>query len=235
MPKSPAATTSPPIHPMPFVRVELIVMSIQDERLVILQGKREQAPYAGRWALPGGVLRIDLDKTLDDAVQRVAQERLAVQLPHVRQLAAVGGAKRDPRAPWALSVVYRALVPMEAFAPTPGKRLASLRWVAAEAAVADTQLAFDHAQLIDQAVRAMRKDVEALDLPVGFLPLDFTLTELQQICEALLGHRLDKSSFRRKLEDRKLVAPVEGEMRAAGAHRPAQVFRLMSQLQVVIS
>jgi ADP-ribose pyrophosphatase YjhB (NUDIX family) len=215
---------------MPFVRVELVVMSIQDERLVILQGKREQAPYAGRWALPGGVLRIDLDKTLDDAVQRVAQERLGVHLPHVRQLAAVGGAKRDPRAPWALSVVYRALVPMEAFGPAPGKRLASLRWVAAEEAAIDAQLAFDHAQLIEKAVTAMRNDVEATDLPAGFIPQDFTLTELQQLCEALLGHRLDKSSFRRKLDERGLVVPVDGEMRAAGAHRPAQVFRLSSQV-----
>ena len=215
-----------PVHPMPFVRLELVVMSVQDERLVILEGKREQAPYQGKWALPGGVLRIDLDKTLDDAVQRVAQERLGVQLPHVRQLAAVGGAKRDPRAPWALSVVYRALVPIEAFDPTPGKRLASLRWVPAEEAAADKQLAFDHAHLIDQAVTAMRDDVQAMDLPAGFVPPDFTLTELQQLCEALLGHRLDKSSFRRKLDERGLVQPVEGEMRAAGAHRPAQVFRL---------
>ena len=230
MQKTNTPPSAAPIHPMPFVRLELVVMSIQDERLVILEGKREQAPYQGKWALPGGVLRIDLDKTLDDAVQRVAQERLGVQLPHVRQLAAVGGAKRDPRAPWALSVVYRALVPIEAFAPTPGKRLASLRWVVAEEAAVDAQLAFDHAQLIEKAVTAMRNDVAAMELPAGFIPQDFTLTELQQLCEALLGHRLDKSSFRRKLDERGLVEPVEGEMRAAGAHRPAQVFRLSSQV-----
>lgn len=226
MPKPNTRSAKTPVHPMPFVRVELVVMSIQDERLVVLQGKREQTPYAGHWALPGGVLRIDLDRTLEDAVQRVAQERLGVHLPHVRQLCAVGSAKRDPRAPWALSVVYRALVPMEAFAPQPGKRLESLRWVRADDVAVAVQLAFDHAQLIAQAVLTMRKDVEALDLPTGFIPQQFTLTELQQLCEALLGHRLDKSSFRRKLDDRALVEAIEGEMRAAGAHRPAQVFRL---------
>ena len=172
------------------------------------------------------MLRIDLDKTLDDAVQRVANERLGVHLPHVRQLTTVGGAKRDPRAPWALSVVYRALVPMEAFAPEPGKRLESLRWVAADEAASDPHLAFDHAHLIDRAVQAMRADVEAMNLPAGFVPEDFTLTELQQLCEALVGHHLDKSSFRRKLDERGLVEPVEGEMRAAGAHRPAQLYML---------
>ncbi len=226
MQKDHTPVSGAPIHPMPFVRLELVILSIQDDTLVVLQGRREQAPYAGRWALPGGVLRIDLDKTLDDAVQRVAAERLGVHLPHVRQLCAVGGARRDPRAPWALSVVYRALVPLEAFAPTPGKRLASLRWVQAEEAATDAHLAFDHAQLIAQAVSAMRADVEALDLPAGFIPPDFTLTELQQLCEALLGRRLDKSSFRRKLDERNLVEPMPGEMRAAGAHRPAQVYRL---------
>jgi hypothetical protein len=67
--------------------------------------------------------------------------------------------------------------------------------------------------------------VRALDLPGGFTPATFTLGELQALCEQMLGERLDKSSFRRRLADRDLVEPVEGEMRT-GANRPAQVFRL---------
>ena len=70
-----------------------------------------------------------------------------------------------------------------------------------------------------QAVDALRAEVDRLELPFGFLPPTFTLGELQALCEALLGRRLDKSSFRRRLAERELLEPVPGEMRT-GAFRP---------------
>jgi len=218
--------TAAPTHQMPFVRLELVVMSVIDDALSVLLIKRQQTPHAGKWALPGGVLRIDLDANLETGAQRVAQERLGVALPFLRQQCAVGGAGRDPRAPWALSVVYRALVPQEAFAPQPGKRVEAIKWVPVEQAAADKNLAFDHAGLIGQAVESTRSEVESLQLPQGYVPEQFTLTELQSLCESLLGRSLDKSSFRRKLDDRLLVEPIAELMRSGGAHRPSQVYRL---------
>ena len=96
-------------HAMPFTRVEVAVMALVDGGLQVLLARRAEAPHAGAWALPGGVLRIDLDGNLDDAARRVMRERLGVDLPFLRQIQAVGGPTRDPRAPWALSLVYRAL------------------------------------------------------------------------------------------------------------------------------
>lgn len=211
-------------YPMPFTRVELAVLSLDRGRLVVLQGKRKRAPYRGRWALPGGVLRIDLDADLDAAAQRVARERLEVTPPFLRQLTAVGSRHRDPRGAWALAIVYRALVPMEAFQPRAGKQLEELRWVPVDEAASDDQLAFDHAAIVRAAAEVTRDEVGNLVLPFGFLPEKFSLGELQALCEALLGHRLDKSSFRRKLDDRGLVEAVPGEMRT-GAFRPAQLYR----------
>jgi 8-oxo-dGTP diphosphatase len=66
--------------------------------------------------------------------------------------------------------------------------------------------------------------VDGLELPFGFLPEEFTLGELQSTCEELLGRRLDKSSFRRRLSERDVLEPVEGAMRG-GAFRPAQLYR----------
>ena len=212
------------LYPMPFVRLEIAVMSLVDGVLQVLLARRAQAPHAGKWALPGGVLRIDLDRSLDAAASRVMKERISVELPFLRQLCAAGGPTRDPRAPWALSLVYRALLPAEHLAPSPGKRVEALTWRPVEDAIADKGLAFDHAALIEKAVEATRAEVDALDLPFGFLPDSFTLGELQASCEQLLGRRLDKSSFRRKLADRDLLEPVEGSVRS-GAFRPAQLFR----------
>jgi ADP-ribose pyrophosphatase YjhB (NUDIX family) len=220
-----SSTTSPSApYPMPFVRVELAVLSIVDGSLAVLLGRRAQAPYVGQWALPGGVLRIDLDDDLNAAAQRVARERLGTTVPFLRQLTAVGSRHRDPRAPWALSIAYRAMVPFESLTPAAGKRLEALAWRAADEAACDGALAFDHPALIMNAINATRREVDELLLPFEFLPEHFTLGELQVCCEAMLGRRLDKSSFRRRLDDRKVVEAIPGEMKT-GAFRPAQLFR----------
>lgn len=209
---------------MPFTRIELCVLSVVDGHLSVLQGRREAEPAKGSWALPGGVLRIDIDSSLEAAAQRVAEERIGGGLPYLRQQCTVGGPHRDPRAPWSISIVYRALVPIEAMSPKAGKRLEALRWVKVEAAAADQKLAFDHQSIIRSAVSDLRSEIARLDLPFEYLPEVFTLGELQQFCEIILDHGLDKSSFRRRLEDRKCVASLDGEYRR-GANRPAQLYR----------
>ncbi|MCU0923946.1 MAG: NUDIX domain-containing protein [Burkholderiaceae bacterium] len=210
---------------MPFVRIELAVLSVIDGSLQVLLGRRSAEPQAGRWALPGGVLRIDLDADLDAAARRVAGERLGIELPGATQLLAVGGHSRDPRAPWSLSVVYRSTVPGGLLAAEPGKRLAELKWTPTEQAAQDAELAFDHGKIVGRAVEALRAEVRVLRFAPGLLPDAFTLGELQAASEAVLGHGLDKSSFRRRIDAGAVVEAVPGQWRT-GAFRPAQVFRL---------
>lgn len=218
----------PKRYPMPFVRMELVIFSVMYDTLHVLLVQRQEAPCAGQWALPGGVLRTDLDANLDAAAQRVGRERLGVPMPWLRQQIAVGGASRDPRAPWALSVVYRVLVPEGALAPTAGKRVQDIRWVPAHEAAADKALAFDHAHLIANALAALRDEIDHLELPAGFLPERFTLADLQRWCEVLSGRKLDKSSFRRRLASQALVSPIEGEWEQGRANRPAQLYKLVT-------
>lgn len=213
---------------MPFVRIELAVLSLRDGALSVLLARRQGPPYQGTWAMPGGVLRIDLDADLDAAAQRVAGERLGLAIPYLRQQGAVGGPGRDERAPWALSVVYRALLPIDAPAAMPGKRVEELRWVPVDQLASVGPMAFDHAELITQAAAALRAEVADLNLPAGIVPASFTLPELQGLCEALLGQTLDKVSFRRRVMQRDLVSALEGQQRG-GAHRPAQLYSLQQQ------
>ena len=213
-------------HPMPFTRIEIVCLAVVDGELQVLLAKRAEAPYAGKWALPGGVLRIDLDTSLEATAMRVMSERLGVVSADVEQLCAVGGAKRDPRAPWALSVVYRVLVIPDALKVAPGKRIEALEWRPVVRAMADP-LAFDHSELTARALEKTRDQIEGMVLPLGLLPPEFTLTELQVACERVLGRPLDKSSFRRKLAERDLVESVPGAMRS-GPFRPAQLFRSSS-------
>lgn len=219
-----------PKHPMPFVRVEVVVLCVEDGQLRVLLSHRKEAPYKGKWGLPGGVLRIDLDDSLEAAAQRVAQERLNRPLPNLGQVAAVGGAKRDPRAPWAMSVVYRSLVPPH-LETTPGKRVQELAWRAVDDVVTEQDLAFDHAALVAQAAAALREEFRGLRYPAGWMKEEFTLSELQCLSEAVLGERLDKVTFRRRMEAAGVAQPLAGQMRAGVAHRPAQLYRFSAEVQ----
>ncbi len=86
-------------------------------------------------------------------------------------------------------------------------------------------LAFDHADILRAGLRRLRAKVEYSSLPVHLLPAAFTLGELQAVYERILGRRLDKSAFRKRVAEVDFVEPVPGEMRR-GSNRPAQVYRL---------
>jgi 8-oxo-dGTP diphosphatase len=212
-------------YPMPFVRVELCILSVRDGVLQVLLAHRKEVPFKGKWGLPGGVLRIDLDASLVAAAQRVAQERLGRTLPNLNQVAAVGGAMRDPRAPWAMSIIYRSLVQPD-LETIPGKRIESLAWSSVEDIAQRKDLAFDHSQLITQAVESTRGEVAAMHFPEGWLTEPFTLGELQFLSEAVLGTSLDKVTFRRRIDAGDIAQPLAGQLRTGGAHRPAQLYRL---------
>jgi 8-oxo-dGTP diphosphatase len=210
-------------HESPRARVELCVLSLVDGRLSVLLGLRAEAPQQGKWGLPGGVIRIDLDKDLEAAAQRVSMERLLVPLLNVKQLGAIGNKTRDERAGWTVSVVYRALMPKTHIDPHPGKRFIELKWLPVDGAAADSTIAFDHSKIITFAAKQLREEIDRLEIPFDFLAQEFTQTELQLFCEAILGHKLDKSSFRRRVADKEIVEATSSVR--TGAFRPAQLYR----------
>ncbi len=214
-----------PKHAMPFIRVELVLLSVAAGGLQVLLSHRKEAPFKGKWGLPGGVLRIDLDASLEAAAQRVSNERLNRSLPNLNQVAAVGGAKRDPRAPWAMSVVYRSLVQPD-IDTSPGKRVQALAWRNAVEVIAANDLAFDHAALVAKGVDATRREVKELRFPTGWMPEEFTLSELQAMSEAVLDAKLDKVTFRRRMDVDQVAVALDGRMRQGGAFRPAQLYKL---------
>ena len=87
-------------------------------------------------------------------------------------------------------------------------------------------LAFDHARIIDYALWRLRNKVGYSTIAAGLLPDEFTLTELREVYEAVLGRRLDPSNFRRLLEGSDELIPTESFR--TGKHRPARLYRRMS-------
>lgn len=210
---------------MPFVRLELVVLSVMDGVLNVLLSHRKEEPHKGAWGLLGGVLRIDADASLELGAQRVAAERLGRELPNLSQVISVGGADRDPRAPWALSIVYRCLVP-NTLETSPGKRVEALAWQPCSKLTSKGKLAFDHAQLIELAVASTQREIRELRYPTGWMSEAFTLGELQAMSEAVIGAPLDKVTFRRRVEVAGVAQAIDGKTKMMGAHRPAQLYAL---------
>ena len=90
------------------------------------------------------------------------------------------------------------------------------------------KLAFDHEELLDKALRHLRRRLAEAPICFWLLPEAFTLSELQVLTEAIMGQCLDRRNFRRKVQELGLVTPVEGQRRQGG-HRPAQLFRFVPE------
>ncbi|GLZ29943.1 NUDIX hydrolase [Lentzea sp. NBRC 105346] len=203
----------------PFaVTVDLVVLTIRDDRLCALLVRRGSAPYKGKWALPGGFVHVD--ESLDAAAARELAEETGVSRVHLEQLGSYGDPRRDPRMR-VVSVAYLALAP-DLPTPVAGTDAADARW----SPVDDPgRLAFDHAQILADGVERARAKLEYSPLGTAFCSEEFTVAELRRVYEIVWGTPLDARNFHRKVTGvTGLLEPTGGTTTRDGG-RPAQLYR----------
>jgi 8-oxo-dGTP diphosphatase len=205
----------------PFgLATDLVILTVRDGRLQVLLIRRGIAPYQGRWALPGGFVRPDED--LETAARRELAEEtgLSSERIHLEQIATYGAPDRDPRGR-VVSVAYLALVP-DLPAPVAGSDAASAHWV--DVASVDSELAFDHQQILADGVERARAKLEYSPLATAFCPPEFTISELRGIYEAVWGTPLDPRNFHRKVTKTADFVVPAGSTTTRDGGRPAQLF-----------
>src|SRR5436189_350737 len=198
--------------------VDCVVFGYDEGELNVLLIERGLEPFKGRWALPGGFVRVD--ETLDEAARRELQEETGLKNVFLEQLYTFGEVERDPRER-VVSVTYYALVKLSEHDAKAATDAANAQWFP----IAKTpKLAFDHADILSVALARLKGKVRYQ--PIGFelLPPRFTLSELQHLYEAVLGTDLDKRNFRKKVLSYDLLVPLKAKQKT-GRHRPAQLFR----------
>jgi 8-oxo-dGTP diphosphatase len=206
----------------PIVSVDIALFSIVDEALKVLLVRRANEPARGGWALPGGVIDPGHDASLEEAARRVLRDKTGLDdVPYLAQFATWGGPDRDPRG-WSVSVLHHALLPLDQVPAIPGRKTEAIAW--RDAAAPGRGLAFDHAEHVAEALERLRDKVDGRALPLHLMPERFTLTDLQQTVERILGRPLEKSAFRRRIRDDPSLEPIDGEFRG-GQQRPAQLYR----------
>jgi 8-oxo-dGTP diphosphatase len=209
-------------YPRAALTVDCVVFGLDEGDLKVLLIQRGLEPFKGRWALPGGFVRVE--ETLDAAARRELHEEAGVTNVFLEQLYTFGAVERDPRER-VVSVAYYALVELSRHAAKAATDAASARWFP----VSDVpKLAFDHAEILETAISRLKGKVRYQ--PIGFelLPEKFTLSQLQHLYEAVLGTKLDKRNFRKKVLSFDLLVPLK-ETQMLGRHRPAQLFRFDAQ------
>jgi 8-oxo-dGTP diphosphatase len=196
---------------------DIVIFTIRDERLEILLIQRENPPYQGKWALPGGL--VEEDEDLDVCAHRELAEETNVTGVELEQLHAFGAPHRDPRGRL-VTVAYYTLVRPGRLHPEAGSDAANVRWFAGDEL---PPLAFDHDQIIAMArVRLRARLGESVDA-FGFLPKSFTLDELRKVDEIIRGEPVDARSFRRRNLALELLQDT-GKTRK-GTRRPERLYR----------
>jgi 8-oxo-dGTP diphosphatase len=201
------------------VTVDIVIFTIQSGSLKVLLVKRAAAPFQGQFAIPGGFV---LDgENLDQAALRELREETGVADVYLEQLYSFGDVERDPRGR-IITVAYFALIstgrPLKA-----GTDASEADWWPMDRL---PSLAFDHDKILAYALERLRNKLEYTTVGFQLLPEKFTMTELQEIYEAILGKKLDKRNFRRKLALLKVLKALPEYRR--GGQRPARLYKFQA-------
>ncbi len=204
-------------YPRPALTVDCIIFGLDKKELKVLLIRRGLEPFLGKWALPGGF--VNMAEDLESAALRELEEETGVKDVFIEQLFTFGAVKRDPRGR-VVSVAYYALVNLDEHPIHASSDAEDAAWFEVGEL---PELAFDHEKIMDVALKRLRGKV--IYQPIGFelLPTKFTLTQLQQLYEIVLGVEINKRNFRTKILKMNILEQVERQQGVA--HRPAYLYR----------
>lgn len=185
--------------PTVLVAVDLVILTLRASKLHVLLVERGIEPYRGTQALPGGFLNNDREDILAAAHRELKEEAdLDGSRLHLEQLGTYGDPGRDPRGR-IISVAYLAIAP-HLPEPVAGTDAAGAAWRPVAGVLSGRlKLAFDHRKIVTDGVERARSKLEHSTLATAFCGETFTISELQQVYEAVWGVQLDPRNFYRKV------------------------------------
>ena len=229
----------------PSVTVDIVIFGIKDtpndnirraseKQLQVLLVKRKGHPFLGKWALPGGF--VNPQETVGEAARRELLEETGIPTAYLEQLATFSTPGRDPRT-WVITVAHMALVNVEDVVPVAGSDADEVKWFDVEETDAFredgilflsedgefvTDLAFDHNEIVIDALSRLKSKLEWTDIALSLMPKQFSLAELQRIYETILDVQLYPQVFRKSIE--RWVEETD-DFERGGARRPARLYK----------
>lgn len=201
------------------ITTDVVIFTIKDNKLQVLLVKRANEPFKGRWAIPGGFIR--LSENLDNAALRILKEKTNVENIYLEQLYTFGDPLRYPSSR-VITCAYFALIRSDdiklSFDNSQG--ITEVQW---HEVYNLPTLAFDHKEIIEYSLKRMRERLEFCPIAFQLLPEKFTLTELQKSYELILDMKLDKRNFRKKVLTGSVLKELN-EYTKVGSKRPARLY-----------
>ena len=196
-------------YPHPSVTADCVIFGFDGVSIEVLLIQRGIEPFKGKWAFPGGFMQID--ETVEECARRELEEETGLKNASVEQFYTFSDVNRDPRER-VITVAHYALVRLSEV--KGGDDAASAQWFA-ESEI--PSLAFDHDRILRMARNCLKERI--CFEPIGFelLPEVFTMSELQNLYEAILEVKFDRRNFYNKML--KLGILTEAEPRAEQASR----------------
>lgn len=199
------------------IATDVVIFTVLEGQLQVLLIAMKKDPYKGQWAVPGGL--VGGGESVDASATRNLVQKTGVNNVYLEQFFTFGKVHRDPFGR-VVSVAYMALIPNEGVQLETTEEYAGVKWFPADRL---PKMAYDHREMVATAVARLQEKVKNSNIVYSLLPREFTLTDLQKTYEAILGERLDKRNFRKKILVVGLVKAT-GRMDAGKANRPAALY-----------
>ena len=170
-------------YPHPAVTTDCVIFGFDGVSIKVLLVERGIEPYKGMWAFPGGFMK--MDETAEECARRELEEETGLKSASVEQFHTFTSVNRDPRER-VITVAHYALVRLSEV--KGGDDAASAKWFSHDEI---PSLAFDHDHILRLALKVLKERI--CFEPIGFelLPEVFTMTELQNLYEAILEVKFD--------------------------------------------
>lgn len=191
------------------VTTDVVIFAVRQHRLQLLLIQRANEPDRGKWALPGGF--VEPDEDLEASARRELQEETGVQDLYLEQLSAFGAPGRDPRGR-TITIAYYALVPPDELRAQAADDAAAVDWFPVDDL---PELAFDHSEIIRVALDRLRDRVSHAGAALRLLPDTFTLPQLLDVQQLVLGDKVDADTLRER-------AAGSGELEWTGQTRDGE-------------
>lgn len=187
-------------YPRPALTTDCVIFGFDGREMRVLLIERGLEPYRGHWALPGGFMRPG--ETVEQCARRELREETGLGDIWLRQVGVYSRPGRDPRG-WVVSVAFLALVPSHEVRPQAGDDAATTAWFDADQL---PPLAFDHADIVAEAARQLRRELRVGTAMFHMLGDTFTMTQLRHLAEWGAAQRMDRRNFERRMLSTGLVA-----------------------------
>jgi len=203
-------------YPKVPLTVDCVIFGFEENKLKILLIKSDLEQYKGKFSLLGDFVQDN--EELDDAAYRILKQRTGMENVYLDQVRAFGSPTRHPGGR-VITIAYCSLLNIQHHSLNIHDN--EIEWVSLESL---TEMAFDHMNIVNVCYSWLQKKIQEHPLGFNLLPDKFSLRELQNLYEAILGITLDRRNFRKKFASMDLLIDTN-EMEQDVSHRPGKLYQ----------